>query len=69
MAWETWRTIQQTRCIFLQGKVCLEARVLYPADIMPDQPPRVLAFRCSSVQDCDRFNQADCPWGILTPTN
>jgi hypothetical protein len=69
MAWETWRTVKETRCKFLQDQVRLEARLLYAADILPDQPPRVLAYRCSDGQDCDRFNQADCPWGILTPTH
>ena len=62
MAWESWRTVKQTRCEIMDEEITLHSRLAFAADNLPDQPPRVLAHRCSSAEHCDHFDQPKCPW-------
>ena len=68
MAWESWRTVKRARCEVVDKNVALESQLVFAAETLPDQPPRVLAYRCSSAEDCERFDQPSCPWGGLTST-
>ena len=68
MAWEFWRTVKRARCEGVKKNVALESRLVFAADALPDQPPRVLAYRCSSAEGCDHFAQPSCPWdGLASP--
>jgi hypothetical protein len=66
MAWESWRAGKQTHCEVMDEKVTLQSRLAFAADNLPDQPPRVLAHRCSSAENCDHFDQNKCPWESLS---
>ncbi len=66
MAWESWRTVKRTHCEVVDEEVALQSRLVYAADTLPDQPPRVLGYCCSSAENCDRFNQAACPWESIS---
>ena len=68
MSWEAWRTVKYARCELINENVALESRLVFPADPLPDQPPRVAAFRCSAAENCERFDQPPCPWeGLSSP--
>lgn len=62
-----WEPIKQIRCDRVRQEVILEARVVYPAEIMPDQPPRVLAHRCSLGMRCNLFDKPACAWAGTLP--
>lgn len=47
--------------------VALEAKLVYPADIMPNQPPRVLSRRCSKAIDCNQLDRPTCCWAGTLP--
>ena len=47
MAVKTWQTIKVRYCHHADAEVELEAQTVYPAEWLPDQPPRILAHRCS----------------------
>lgn len=67
MAWETWQTVKRARCEFVKGEVALQSKLIYATDLLPDQPPRVVDYRCSSGENCNRFDHSDCPLGIHSP--
>jgi len=57
-----WRPIKETRCDRIGQPVALEARVIYPAEHLPDQPGRLLAHRCSLGFSCNAFDRPACCW-------
>lgn len=67
MAWESWRTVKRGRCDFIDEEVAFEWRLVFAAAMLPDQPPRVLAYRCTGAESCERFDQPACPWVSLSP--
>jgi hypothetical protein len=67
MAWVTWKAIKEKRCERVGEQVALEARVVYPAEFMPDQPPRILAHRCSKGLECNQMDSATCVWAGTLP--
>jgi hypothetical protein len=68
MAVRTWQTIKLRFCHHVNQEVGLEAQLTYPADIMPDQPPRVTARRCSHAFACNLDNRPSCIWAGTNPT-
>lgn len=67
MAYVTWETQKRTMCERVGEEVSLEARVVYPAEILPDQPPRILGRRCSQGLECNQRNQPACCWAGTLP--
>lgn len=67
MAMITWKTIDQRVCDRIGEAVCLEARLVYAAEVLPDQPPRVLAHRCSNGVVCNQMEQPACVWAGTNP--
>ncbi len=62
-----WYPIKQTRCERIDDLVALEAKVVFPADMLPDPKPRVLAHRCSHGIECNRFEKPSCIWSGTGP--
>jgi hypothetical protein len=62
-----WKTMKNKKCERVQEVVSLEARVVYPADFLPDQPPRILAHRCSKGLECNQMNSPTCMWAGTLP--
>ena len=67
MSWLTWEPIKECECERIGERVALEVKVVYPADFMPDQPPRVLAHRCSKGLECNRIEKPACVWAGTSP--
>ncbi len=67
MAWVTWATVKMQYCDRVDEEVCLEAQFVYPAEILPDQPPRVIAHRCSRAMICNQFDKPTCIWAGTAP--
>jgi hypothetical protein len=62
-----WKTMKRTSCDRVGEDVSLEARVVYPAEFLPDQPPRILAHRCSKGLECNQMNTPTCMWAGTLP--
>jgi hypothetical protein len=67
MAIKSWETVKQQYCHHVCEDVCLEAEVVYPAEWLPDQPPRVLARRCSHGMMCNLDGRPSCVWAGTNP--
>jgi len=67
MAVKNWETIKVCYCNRAGCEVGLQAQVVYPAEHLPDQPPRVSAHRCSNGTECNSFEKAACIWAGTNP--
>lgn len=67
MAEKTWETVKVCRCQRVGLEVALEAEVVYPAEWLPDQAPRLLAHRCSNGLECNQDGRAACLWAGSNP--
>jgi len=67
MANKSWETVKLQYCHHACEDVCLEAEVVYPAEWLPDQPPRVLARRCSHGMNCNLDGRPSCVWAGTNP--
>ena len=62
MAVVRWQVLRTQRCPHIGVPVRLEARVVYPARWLPEQPPRVTAHRCSHAEQCRTSFRPGCRW-------
>jgi hypothetical protein len=62
-----WQRLRTAVCEKIGEEVHLEALLVYPADVLPDQPPRVLRERCSAAQSCNLRDQPTCCWSGTLP--
>ena len=67
MAYKTWHPMKIRFCEHAQCEVALEVQVIYPIDLMPDQPPRVLAHRCNQAVNCNLMDKPSCIWAGTNP--
>ena len=67
MVYKTWQTIKIRYCDHAGANVDLEAELLFPADILPDQQPRVISHRCSRAIACNLDDRASCVWAGTNP--
>ena len=65
IGWEPVRTIF---CEQADAEASLELRVVFPAEILPDQPARVIAHRCSLGLACsEQTGIMGCRWTGTNP--
>ena len=67
MAQEVWQELRRQRCERINEVVALECRLVYPAEFLPDQPPRVTAHRCSKGLECNAEDRPSCIWAGTLP--
>jgi hypothetical protein len=67
VAKRTWVRQKMVKCARVDALVALEAELVFPAEVMPDQPPRVLAHRCSHGMECNSFDRPVCQWAGSLP--
>lgn len=67
MAKKTWEVSKVCYCEHVGQKVALETELVYPAEFLPDQPPRVRGHRCSHGVNCNRMDKAACVWAGTNP--
>jgi hypothetical protein len=66
MAEKTWQVQKIKYCEHVGHEVALENEVVYPAEQLPEQPPRILAHRCSNAIECNLTDKTAC---VLCGTN
>jgi hypothetical protein len=62
-----WEPVKQFDCERIGESVTLECKLVYPAEHLPDQPPRVLARRCSMSIECNAIDKPACVWAGTLP--
>lgn len=67
MALRIWESLKTQYCSRAGIEVSMQADLVYPSESLPDQPPRVLAHRCSNAMACNQFSQASCVWAGTNP--
>lgn len=60
MAFRTWRVEKIQYCAHVGHEIALENELVYPAEHLPEQPPRIMARRCSSAIECNLMEKAAC---------
>jgi len=68
MAEKMWQIIKVRYCDHAGEEVAMEAEMVFPADLLPDQQPRIIAHRCSRALACNLDNRASCIWAGTNPT-
>lgn len=67
MTFRTWQVSKIKYCEHVRQEIALEAEVVYPAEHLPDQPPRVIARRCSNAMECNLYDKPGCAWCGTNP--
>lgn len=67
MAIRVWEIYKTRFCNQANCDVHFEVEVVYPAEWMPETPPRVLAHRCSHGTICNYDEHAGCVWSGTNP--
>lgn len=67
MSQVVWRPIREIYCQKAGQKASLEVRLVYPAEVLPDGPPRVIGHRCSLEFECNRLEAPTCQWAGTLP--
>jgi hypothetical protein len=60
MAFRTWQVEKIQYCDHVGHEIALENDLVYPAEHLPEQPPRILGRRCSSAIECNLVDKASC---------
>lgn len=68
MAKKVWQVKRVKYCEHVGQDIALENEVVYPSEHLPDQPPRVLASRCSKAIECNlQFDKPVCDYCGTNP--
>ena len=67
MSTRSWEVIKTSYCHHIGREVALEAELVYPAEWLPVQSPRVLAHRCSQGLGCNLDGRSSCLWAGTNP--
>lgn len=66
MAWQsrTFHSKTSRYCSHANCKVELRTTIVYPAEVLPEQPPRVNNRTCSHYFDCSLQDKAACTFVV-----
>jgi hypothetical protein len=64
---QAWQVLQTKFCERASSEVYLEAKKIYPPEVLGLQPARIISHRCSNGQVCMMFGQAGCSWSGSNP--
>ena len=67
MSIKAWQVIKSCYCYHIGQEVALEAELVYPAEWLPDQAPRISAHRCSQGFECNLDGRPSCVWAGTNP--
>ncbi|HQV94549.1 MAG TPA: hypothetical protein PLA27_10755 [Anaerolineales bacterium] len=60
MALKKWQLRKTIYCEHARQEVILETQIVVPSEALPDQPPRVIAHRCSNAIECNKIEKMTC---------
>ena len=56
MAQKQWYVSKIRYCEHVGHEIALETLVVLPSEHLPEQPPRIIAHRCSNALECNGIN-------------
>jgi hypothetical protein len=65
---KAWQVIKVRYCDHAGAEVAMEVELVFPAEFLPEQQPRVIGHRCSRAIACNLDNRASCVWAGTNPT-
>ena len=60
MAKKVWQVEKTKHCEHMHEEIAIEVEVVYPAEHLPEQAPRVRARRCSKALECNCIEHPAC---------
>ena len=51
-------------CVHAGTDVEVSTVVVYPADVLPDQPARIIDRNCSHITECNLLDKCACPFAV-----
>ena len=63
------RTVEKISCRYCshaKSEITLTTSFVFPANFLPDQPPRLLSRECSHYFDCNLVNKKACTYAVRT---
>jgi hypothetical protein len=66
MAKRIWQVEKIQFCEHIGQEIKLEAELVYPAENLPEQLPRIVAHRCSNALQCNLMEKSAC---VMCGTN
>lgn len=67
MAQKKWQTSKIRYCEHAGREITLDTQVVFPPEHLPDQPPRILAHRCSNGLECNLIEKMVCAYCGTNP--
>ncbi|HLE89710.1 MAG TPA: hypothetical protein VI753_01070 [Anaerolineales bacterium] len=67
MAQKKWYVSKIRYCEHVGHEIALETQVVLPSEHLPEQPPRIIAHRCSNALVCNGINKPTCVWCGTNP--
>ena len=67
MAEKKWYVSKVCYCDHVGQEIALETQVVLPSENLPEQPPRIVAHRCSKALECNGINKPSCAWAGTNP--
>lgn len=67
MTLKTWQVEKIQYCEHVGHEIALEAEMVYPAEHLPEQAPRVVAHRCSNALECNVLDKPACAYCGTNP--
>ena len=67
MAERAWHVSKIQFCEHIGHEIALETEVVYLAEHLPEQAPRILAHRCSNALACNQLDKMACTWSATNP--
>jgi hypothetical protein len=67
MAKKVWQVEKTKYCEHAQEEIAIEVEVIYPAEHLPEQAPRIRARRCSKALECNCLEHPACSLSGTNP--
>jgi hypothetical protein len=67
MAKKVWHVEKTKYCEHVQETIAIEVEVVYPAEQLPEQAPRIRARRCSKALECNCIEHPVCSLSGTNP--
>ncbi len=62
----TSENVSHRYCAHAKSEVTLSTKIIFPADIMPEQPPRISSRDCSHYFNCNLLDKKACTYAVHT---
>lgn len=58
------RDIHISTCPHCNGEATIRSVVVFPAEHLPETPPRIISRNCDQYNNCNLFDKVECPEAV-----